>query len=226
MALRSTGPRENTKQRQRRGAEMARAVILEAAAMQFARRGFHGTTIEEIAAAAAYSPAAIYKYFRNKEDLFGSLWGTTSDRVLSILREGREMVGPFAKRLEHVVSRLGGLLQDSPDLLVAYLAQGPHILQSPENGLERCAADQYMTIQRELDDLMEQGIQEGALRAEAPEDYSLLFMGLLRGFALRWITSSAEGEPQSGGAGGRRQFDIQTNTDRLIELFFRGAGRR
>jgi AcrR family transcriptional regulator len=191
---------------------MARAVILEAAATQFARRGYHGTTIEEIAAAADYSPAAIYKYFRNKEDLFGSLWGAMSERVLYIFREGSETEGPFVERLQHVASRLGSLAEDSPDLLVAYLAQGPHVLRTPENELERQAAARFVTMQRELTRFMAQGISEGVLRQEPAEDYSLLFLGLLRGFALRW-------NALRGGA-----FDIPGNMARMIELFFNGAG--
>ena len=50
--------------------ERTRASILDAARTQFAERGYDGTTVRDIAAAAAVDPALIIRYFGSKEDLF------------------------------------------------------------------------------------------------------------------------------------------------------------
>lgn len=50
-----------------------RAAIALAARDLFAERGFHGTTLADITAAAGRSPAAFYRYFADKEDLLASL---------------------------------------------------------------------------------------------------------------------------------------------------------
>jgi len=48
--------------------------ILDAAALLFARRGFHRTTTREIAEAAEVAEGTLYNYFSNKDDLlFGIL---------------------------------------------------------------------------------------------------------------------------------------------------------
>lgn len=49
------------------------AAIEEAARTLFARRGFHGTTLSDITAAAGKSPAVFYRYFADKEDLLAAL---------------------------------------------------------------------------------------------------------------------------------------------------------
>ena len=59
-----------TQQRKRNRGAQTRAQIAEAAVSVFAKKGYHGATIEEIAREASYSPAAVYKYFRNKDDVF------------------------------------------------------------------------------------------------------------------------------------------------------------
>lgn len=46
-----------------------RQAIEEAARILFAQRGFHGTMLSDITAAAGRSPAAFYRYFADKEDL-------------------------------------------------------------------------------------------------------------------------------------------------------------
>ncbi|BBY78490.1 TetR family transcriptional regulator [Mycolicibacterium parafortuitum] len=50
-----------------------RDALAQAARKLFAERGFHGTTLGDITAAAGKSPAAFYRYFTDKEDLLAAL---------------------------------------------------------------------------------------------------------------------------------------------------------
>ncbi len=52
---------------------LTRERLLAAARTVFARRGFHGASVEEIAAEAGYSTGALYSNFDGKEDLFLAL---------------------------------------------------------------------------------------------------------------------------------------------------------
>lgn len=47
-----------------------REALIDAAARVFARQGFHGASLDEIAEAAGFSKGAIYSNFESKEDLF------------------------------------------------------------------------------------------------------------------------------------------------------------
>ena len=53
--------------------KMRRKQILDAAKRLFHAKGFTAATIEDIAQEAELSPAAIYLYFKNKDDLYVSL---------------------------------------------------------------------------------------------------------------------------------------------------------
>ena len=55
---------------QERRRERTRDLLLDAAKEVFARRGFEGASLEEIAEAAGYTRGAIYKHFGSKEELF------------------------------------------------------------------------------------------------------------------------------------------------------------
>jgi AcrR family transcriptional regulator len=55
---------------QERRREHTRNLLLDAAKDVFARRGFEGASLEEIAEAAGYTRGAIYKHFGSKEELF------------------------------------------------------------------------------------------------------------------------------------------------------------
>ncbi len=81
-------------ERKDREKRQRRARIMNAAKKVFTEKGFGGATMEEIAQKAELSPATLYLYFNNKNDLFASL-------NLSMLRY-------LVKRMEEV--------RDEPDL--------------------------------------------------------------------------------------------------------------
>src|SRR5680860_152711 len=65
----------------------ARERLLEAAVQAFAERGFHGTTTRDIAAAAGLSPAAVYVFYRSKEELLEQISRTGHERTLELIRD-------------------------------------------------------------------------------------------------------------------------------------------
>ncbi len=66
---------------------MTREHLLRAAAQVFAEQGFHGTSLDEVAAAAGFSKGAVYSNFRNKEDLFLALLGWIYAQLIDSVRE-------------------------------------------------------------------------------------------------------------------------------------------
>jgi len=60
--------RERESQQKRRQTQ-----ILEAAKRVFHQKGYSAATIDDIAASAELSPAALYIYFKNKDDIYVSL---------------------------------------------------------------------------------------------------------------------------------------------------------
>lgn len=68
-----TSRTENQPPRRRLSAYERRRAILEAAQDVFAARGYHGSSIDEIAHAAGISKALIYEHFPSKKDLHVSL---------------------------------------------------------------------------------------------------------------------------------------------------------
>ncbi|MGV9315367.1 TetR/AcrR family transcriptional regulator [Streptomyces sp. NPDC003691] len=71
--------------------------IMEAATGLFLRKGYPGTSMDEIAATAAVSKQTVYKHFADKETLFGAIITNASSKV-----------GPFVEVVE--------ALRDTDDL--------------------------------------------------------------------------------------------------------------
>jgi AcrR family transcriptional regulator len=92
----------------RRARELAvrRADMLAGAADVFARKGYDGAQMAEIAAAAEVSLASLYAEFRGKDDIYQAVIDDAGRRVLSAIRERAETIADPAEALLEVIDAL------------------------------------------------------------------------------------------------------------------------
>jgi AcrR family transcriptional regulator len=64
-----------------------RVEILKSAAIAFRRLGYHGATVEQIAAALQMKKGNLYYYYRNKEEILLACHQYSLDRLLALLDE-------------------------------------------------------------------------------------------------------------------------------------------
>ncbi|SDD12047.1 TetR/AcrR family transcriptional regulator [Streptomyces prasinopilosus] len=84
----TAGPTAATRPRNRR------QLIVEAAGRAFSERGYHTTSMEEIAAGVGITAAALYRHFPNKYALFAECAAVTADRLVTALDEVPPGAGP------------------------------------------------------------------------------------------------------------------------------------
>jgi len=97
----------------------ARERILRAAASIFARKGFDGARVDEIAAAAGVNKALICYYFKSKEELLSLLFTETRDAVFALIREVDMANVDFTshRETEDMVIRFLELLESRQDVI-------------------------------------------------------------------------------------------------------------
>src|SRR5579863_10773918 len=85
--------------------QQTRDHLLAAAAQVFADRGFHGASLDEVAAVAGFSKGAVYSNFKNKEDLFLALLESHYEREMAAVRATLEATdGPPEAHLSNFVA--------------------------------------------------------------------------------------------------------------------------
>ncbi|MBC8118894.1 MAG: TetR/AcrR family transcriptional regulator [Burkholderiaceae bacterium] len=116
------------------GFDRQRAAIRDAAARQFADKGYVAASIADIARACGVSKALMYHYYRGKEDLLADIAESYIERLLQIIdqvrAEGlppaahlRRLIELFMAEYEHSAARHRVLVQDVKYLQRAHRAR-------------------------------------------------------------------------------------------------------
>ena len=86
----------------------------------FAQRGYHGASLEEVAAEAGLSKGAVYYNFASKEELFLAILDQHLDSRLAVIEEVRSGPGVSAGARE-AARRIAASLRDDRDWCLLFL---------------------------------------------------------------------------------------------------------
>ena len=94
--------------------------ILDAALVEFAARGYHGTTVPEVAAAAGVGTGTLYRYFAHKEALVNEVYRDAKQRLRDALLDGTvaadvSTLGAAEAWFGALWNRLAAFARDNPE---------------------------------------------------------------------------------------------------------------
>ncbi len=95
--------------------ERTRTELLQAASGVFATRGYHGASLEEIAAEAGYTTGAVYSNFKSKEELFLALSQHELEKRLADYRAVIDAVDSGGDVEQAAGERFGSFFQNDSD---------------------------------------------------------------------------------------------------------------
>ena len=101
--------------RRRMPAPLRREAILEAAEEVFARRGYHGAALEDIAQVAGISKALIYEHFASKRELHASLVTAHVEEIFQRLQASAAADRPGEERLRDGIDAFLSFVEEHRD---------------------------------------------------------------------------------------------------------------
>lgn len=208
------------KERRAREKEKRRQEILDTAKKVFMMKGISLTTIEDIANGAELSPATIYLYFRNKEELYASLNLATLEFIYHEVRKifhSKKLGGPREKiaevknafykayKSDPLILRniMRGLLENTLTTLSSDLVSGINSLTKTT-----------MTI---IKDIYEEGVREGIFREEKGIAVADMMWAMFVGLVLY--------EEAKKGLDHRKNF-LKSTLDMAFDIFLKGVLKR
>lgn len=184
-------------------ADIKRGSIVRAAAQCFNRSGFHGTSMDDIAARLGVTKAALYRYVKTKHDLLYAAFNMAMDSSFANLDIGEQQGRTGLEKL-HVTLR--GYLRD----LIGTLGHPVVLLEDgallPEQ--QRALLRRRDQAEKRFRLLVEEGIADGSITPCNPKLAVFALMG-----AVNWVPKwyRPEGE-----------WSAEQISDSLVEIIMRG----
>ena len=111
--------------------EETRGELIAAAIRLFADRGFHSTSLQQIAEAAGYTTGAIYWHFRNKDELFLAAFEAFAVTRVGELEEAMSAGESFPQRARRPADQWMARQAADPRFLVVVLEFVAHAWRNP-----------------------------------------------------------------------------------------------
>ena len=167
--------------------QQRRREILEAAKGVFADRGFHETTIADVARGADLSYGVVYWYFDSKEALFHALMEAEEDRL-------RRSISAALRATTD--DRVDGILVTAVTATFEFFEQDPDatrlLFREPSalgEGFERHLFGIFERFIGDLEALIVAASDAGTIREAPPRIVAVTSAGLIGQIALRRITT-------------------------------------
>jgi AcrR family transcriptional regulator len=216
----NTDERPPRRSRRAERKEETREELVAAAMKVFARAGYHGATMEDIAAEGGYSTGAIYGHFVGKEDLFmavAELYAVTRAKEFATLHE--EAHGDLPHRIRGFADHWMARFRSDPAFVVLSMEFLVYAWRKPE--LRAAFADRVAPGRELLGRLLEESARDESISLPMPAaDLATILRELGGGLAMakladpdafpdalfgdfvellfRSITATQEQSPQTG----------------------------
>jgi TetR/AcrR family transcriptional regulator len=189
--------------------------LLAAAMELFSEKGFHNVSMHEIAQKAEFAVGTLYRFFKDKEDLYKALIRSRAERFHATLKEilagadREDVLGVLKKYVEAKTALLTG----GAAMLRLYFAETRGASFNIRSGLDREILALYDDLLASLAAVFEAGVRKKIFRPLNPYYMALSLESLTNGFLQCWIE-----DPE--------RHPYEANVPLILDIFCRGVLRK
>jgi len=142
--------------------------LLRAARRVFARSGFHGASVEEIASEAGFSTGALYSNFTGKEDLFLVLMEREIDEYAREIAEAVRARASIAERATGGARQWMTMIERDPEVLLLFMEFWAYGVRDAR--VRPKVAARFAQVRELLTKLIADGVREFDLELDIPAE--------------------------------------------------------
>jgi AcrR family transcriptional regulator len=161
--------------------------LLAAARSVFARRGFHGASVEEIASEAGFSTGALYSNFDGKEDLFLALMEREIEEHAREIGEAVRARASMSERATGGARQWMTMIEREPEVVLLFMEFWAYGVRDAQ--VRPKVAARFAQMREVLTRLIAEGVRDFDLELELPaEQLALAIDALADGIARQKLT--------------------------------------
>jgi AcrR family transcriptional regulator len=192
-----------------------REELLSAARDLFAEKGYHNVSMHEIAQKAEFSVGTLYKFFKDKEDLYKALIRSRAEKFHAALKAvlTRPSSEDAMAVIKDYVAAKTALLTGGAAMLRLYFAETRGASFNLRSGLDQEIRKLHDDVLDTLADVFRIGIRKKLFRPLDPYYMAVALESLTNGFLQCWIE-----DPE--------RHSYEANVPLILDIFFQGVTRK
>lgn len=203
MDVKTLPRREREKLRQREE-------LLAAALDLFSQKGYHNVSMHEIADRAEFAVGTVYKFYRNKEDLYKALIMAKAAEYHRALKAALNKKEDIPSILRNYVAAKAAFVKDGAATLRLYFAETRGASFNIKAGLDQDIRKLYDEVVAKLASVLAAGVKKRVFRKLDPYHMAVVFDGMANSFLFCWIE-----DPE--------RHSYEANVVTVMEMFFKGV---
>ncbi len=169
-----------------------RRLILDAAVVVFARRGFTQCRVADIADEAGVAYGLVYHYFKSKDAVLDTLFLERWDLMREVIGQIDARPVPASEKLRAVAGFIVDSYRHDPELMQVIVVE----VTRAANSFGRTHWEDIRRAYDAIAAIVASGIASGELRDAVPPDFSAMaFYGVMEQLLTQWIFAEGPIEP-------------------------------
>jgi len=197
----------NRKERERLA---RRKEILNSALRLFSQKGYHQTSMSEIARASEFSIGSLYNFFKSKEELFFVLFKEEIEEIERRVQTEIAKKGSVKEKLTALLETLFSYFEEHWEAFVVLALNRQSFEAGLKDNLFQILHLKHLQFVKTMKEIIEQGIKERELKELKPEEMASALIGLVNGSIFLWLESG-------------RSYSLKERIPELLEIFYRGV---
>lgn len=182
--------------------------ILNAATTVFAKRGYFGSQVADIAREAGIAAGTVYLYFRSKEEILTSIFDRTMQEAIEEGRAALSDVRDPVERLRRIARTHLARMGRDRNLAIVFQVELRQTTKFMERFSNSGLREYLSVIQQTIEDGQARGVFRKSINARTA---SKVFFGALDELATNWILS-------------RRRYALENQGDEIVDMIVGGLG--
>jgi AcrR family transcriptional regulator len=157
-----------------------REEIIKAAAQIFAAKGYHGTTLDEIAREIGVSKPALYYHIKNKEEILKEIVGRIIEPMEAVASVGRSDM-PVRERIARMIKMLVQFAAERQETTLIALELNKALPKRTREALKKRQKD----VEEVLIETLDEGIKTGDFKTGNSRMYAFAILAVANS-VYRW----------------------------------------
>jgi AcrR family transcriptional regulator len=180
----------SSSQRRLRHREADLAGLLEAAERVFSEKGYHVTSIRDIAREAGFSVGGVYQFFPSKDALYLRVVESQWEYFFALIDRARQAEG-FRGRIEALTAAMFQAFQERRGFFRLFLSERGRLSATFSGEIAERIGQHTRRLREQLTQVMQEGVGEGVLRQGDPSMLASAYMGIVHTCILEGLSSGA-----------------------------------